>query len=68
VYGDGPDLFVLIYFAAAPHGSNACHQSNAIHIPVTPTHQNITTQHNRTPHHTTQHRGIGLPLPESQRD
>jgi len=27
VYGDGPDLIVLIYFATA--GSNACHQSNA---------------------------------------
>jgi len=32
VYGDGPDLFVFIYFSAAPRGSNACHQSNAIHV------------------------------------
>ena len=36
MYGDGPDLFVLIYFAAAPHGSNACHQSNAIRIKTKP--------------------------------
>jgi len=30
VYGEVLDLFVLIYFAAAPPCSNACHQSNAI--------------------------------------
>jgi lauroyl/myristoyl acyltransferase len=40
VYGDGPALFVLIYVAAAPRGSNACHQSNAIHV----TRRNIAFQ------------------------